>query len=802
MHGSTISSYHGLTTDEARLRLIQHGRNLLPEKPSFTPASLFIHQCTSPLIFVLLGAASLTLLLRDFVDTAVIGMAVVVNTILGFVQEYKAETALLALKKILTPKTKVIRDGKIETIIVEELVPGDIVMLNPGDHVPADGRVMEAVDLYINEAVLTGESIPIEKRQADKDEATNVFTGTVVASGRGVIEITATGPNTTIGSMAQTLSQTKKEDTPLQKEISGLARTLAVIVVALCGFLFILGVMHDVEFIVMLTTAVAIAVSAIPEGLAVSLTVILALGMQRVMKRNALVRKMVAAETLGSISTICVDKTGTITQGVMSVVKSDFTDTSLAIRAAVLANNLEDPLEIALWEFTRSLGHGDPQKITDEAPRIGETPFDSINKYMSVTTRDGVWVKGAPEVILAMSDVTQKDRIRWMKKVTLWGGEGLRVLAILHDRTFLGIIGIVDPVREGVAEAVAHVQKAGVAITMVTGDYRATAEAVLSSIGLPIGNPQHEIMEGHELAAITEDELVSRVSGIRLFCRVSPDQKLKIVTALQKAGEVVAMTGDGVNDALALKKSNIGIVVADASDVARETADLVLLDSNFKTIVAAIEEGRAIYDNIRKVTFYLLSNAFVEISLIAATIVIGLPLPLTAIQILWINLVDDGLPALALATDPRSHDLMRSKPRLKSAPIVDRRMSILIVMISGVIASLALAVFLWAGGERTLALSRTIVFTLVAISTLLYVFTCRSVNRPMKIASVFHNRWLLGSVALGFALQLFAVYHPWGNLAFGTVPIPAPDWGLILSASVLVIGMIEGMKLFLHEKHA
>ncbi|MDP1722722.1 MAG: HAD-IC family P-type ATPase [Candidatus Gottesmanbacteria bacterium] len=800
MHASTVSSRHGLTTDEARLRLVHYGQNLLPEKPSFTAVSIFIHQFTSPLIYILLGAAAITVLLRDFVDAAVIGMAVLVNTILGFIQEYKAETALLSLKKILTPQAKVIRDGKPVTIAASLLVPGDLVLLTSGERVPGDGTVVEAVRLFINESWLTGESVPVEKNTPTSPSQLNpnnaVSMGTVVASGRGLIKITATGMHTVIGTMAQTLNQTKKEDTPLQKEISGLARTLAVIVVVLCGLLFILGVLHGQAFVVMASTVVAIAVSAIPEGLAVSLTVILAIGMQRVMKRNALVRKMVAAETLGSISTICVDKTGTITQGVMSVVKSDLTDTTQAMRAAVLANNLEEPLEIALWDFTRTLGQGDPQQIADTHKRISELPFDSVNKYMSVTTRDGVWTKGAPEVVLAMSDLPKHTQSIWMQKVTKWGSEGLRVLGLLHNKTFLGIIGIADPVREGVADAVAHVQEAGVAITMVTGDYRATAQSVLSAIGLPIKNPEHEIMEGHEVASITEDELVARVRGIRLFCRVSPDQKLKIVSALQKAGEVVAMTGDGVNDAVAIKKADIGIVVSGASDVARETADIVLLDSNFKTIVAAIQEGRAIYDNIRKVTFYLLSNSFVEISLIATTIVLGLPLPLTAIQILWINLVDDGIPTLALATDPRSHDLMRSKPRLKSAPIVDRRMGILIVCISGVIASVSLAVFLWTGGERTIALSRTMVFTLVAISTLVYVFSCRSVDRPMKLISVFHNRWLLGSVAMGFALQLFAVYHPWGNLAFGTVPLSATSWAVILGASVLIMGMIEGMKRF------
>ncbi len=784
----------GLTTAQATQRRVQYGPNQLPEKSSFSKTSIFFHQFASPLIYILLGAVGLTIYLKDFVDAGVIGVAVLVNTVLGFIQEYKAESSISALKKILTPQAKVIRDGKTMTVTAQTLVPGDLVVLTPGDHVPADGTVIQAVRFFVNESWLTGESVPV-----GKNTQSDVFMGSVVSSGRGLMEVTKTGTTTAIGKVADTLVQTKKEDTPLQKEIRTLAKRLAVMVLILCVLLFLLGILYGEPFIVMLTTVVAVAVSAIPEGLVVSLTVILATGMQRVMKRNALVRRMIAAETLGSISTICVDKTGTITQGIMSVVKSDLTDADAAVRAAILANNLEDPLEIALWDWSRTRHHADPQSISDASPRISEIPFDSKNKYMSVTTHDGIWVKGAPETILTMSDLPEKDRNAWLAKVTRWGTEGFRVLALLHNNTFLGLIGIADPIRDGVAEAVAHVRKAGVAVTMVTGDYRATGESVMRAIGLPIGDPAREIMEGQELAGVTDEELAARVRSIRLFCRVSPDQKFKIVSALQQAGEVVAMTGDGVNDAIAIQKADIGIVVAGASDVARGSADIVLLDANFKTIVAAIEEGRAIYDNIRKVTLYLLSNTFVEIALIGATILSGLPLPLTAIQVLWINLVDDGVPTLALATDPRSHDLMRRLPRSPSTPIVDGRMSMLIAITSGATASVAFAIFLWAGGQRNLPLSQTVVFTLVSVATLLYVFTCRSVLRPTNLVSALRNRWLVGSVMLGFLMQLFAVYHPWGQRAFGTVPLAWDSWAVILGASALIIGVIEGMKRFTHD---
>ncbi len=773
-------SAKGLTSAEANKRFFSYGPNVIPEKQHFSAISIFIHQFASPLIFVLLGAVGVTVFLGDLVDAAVIGVAVFINTILGFVQEYKAETTIAALKKILTPQAKVIRDGETMTIPAAQLVPGDIVILSTGDHVPADGRVVEAVSLFTNEAMITGESLPVEKRR-DVD----MFMGTVVAAGRGKMEITATGRQTRIGKMAETIEQTKRQATPLQTEIDRLARGLAVIVLIVCGLLFLLGLYYGKELVVMLTTAVAIAVSAIPEGLVVSLTVILALGMQRVMKRQALVRRMVAAETLGSVSTICVDKTGTITQGVMTVVKSDFTDKPVALRAAVLANNLEDPLEIALWDWVRTQNHNDPQKMADDSKRTEEVPFDSTKKYMSVTTSEGVWVKGSPEAVLGMSTLTESQQREWMKKVSEWGSEGLRVIGLGHNTTFLGLLGIADPVREGVAEAVGHVRRAGVAVTMVTGDYRATAEAVLRAIGLELQHPEREIMEGSELAAVSDGELAKRIRDIRLFCRVSPDQKYKIVSALQVAGEVVAMTGDGVNDALSLKKSDIGIVVAGASDVARETADMVLLDSNFKTIVSAIEEGRAIFDNIRKVTLYLLSNAFVEMGIIAGAIIMGWPLPLSALQILWINLVDDGLPGIALTVDPASGDLMRRAPRQKNMPIVDRKMNLIILVVCVVTTILSLGLFAWVRGSNSLGFAQTMVFTLVAIVSLLYVFSFRDFVQ---------NRWLLGGVAVGFIMQLFAVYHPWGNVAFGTVPLPWGAWGVIFGASAVIISMIEVTK--------
>lgn len=779
----------GLTKEEARRRLDQYGPNVLPEKREFAAAAILSRQFTSPLIFILLAAMAIAIVLGDMVDAAVIGGAVALHTALGFLQEYKAESAIAALKSILTQRAKVIRDASPVVIPADELVPGDTVLLAHGDRVPADGKLVEASALFLNESVLTGESVPVEKRAGG-----DVCMGTVVASGRGKMEVTATGKETAIGRMAETIEETRKEETPLQREIGRLSRKLAALVLSLSGLLFLLGVRYGEGLLTMLTTAVAITVSAIPEGLAPSLTVILAVGMQRVMKRRALVRRMVAAETLGAVSVICMDKTGTITQGEMRVVNEALRLPDLAIRAAVLANNLEDPLEVAIWDWAKTKDHTDPQSIIDRSPRVSEEPFDSVKKYMSVTTSDGTWLKGAPEAILAMCRATAREKRAWMSTVHAWGNEGLRVVALGHNMTFLGLLGISDPVRQGVREAVADVREAGVGVTMVTGDYRATAEAVLRHIGMPITHPDRQIMEGSELAAIGEAQLARRIRDIRLFCRVSPDQKYKIVSVYQSAGEVVAMTGDGVNDATAIKRADIGIVVAGASDVSRQTADVVLLESTFRTIVAAIEEGRAIFDNIRKVTFYLLSNAFVEITLITGAIIAGLPLPLTAIQILWMNLVDDGFPALALAVDPKSHDLMRRRPRPKRAPLVDRKMAMGIGIMSVATATVAVPLFFLAGGVGDLGMSRTVTFTFVAVDSLFYAFVCRVVDRPLRLSSLFQNRWLVIAVGAGALLQLFAVYHPWGNHAFGTVPLPWSAWGIIGGASLATVGMIEGVK--------
>ncbi len=793
-------SAKGLTTEEANKRLTAYGPNTLPEKPPRSLLSIFFAQFVNPLILVLLGAATVTIVIGKIIDTSVILVAVLINTILGFIQEFKAETAIHGLKRLLAPRARVFRDGAMEQVAVASLVPGDIVLLSPGDRVSADGVLVEAVNLYINEAILTGESVPVAKRaDGERDEYTKLSMGTIVSSGRATMRVTETGVRTKIGQLAVSLGETPSTVTPLQMQLGKLARTLAVLVIVLCAIVFGLGVAAGRDIITMGTTSVAIAVSAVPEGMVVALTAILALGMSRIAKRKAIVRTLIAAETLGSVTTICVDKTGTITQGVMRVVKTDLAPGDRAFKAAILANNMSDPLEVALWDWASE--HVDPQKITDEHPRIGEVPFSEVQKFMTVATKEGIWMKGAPEVVLGKSKLTQKEKNIWEKKVAAYASEGLRVLALAHGFTFLGIIGIADPVREGVADAVKELTAAGIAVKIVTGDYRGTAEAIAKSIGLPITDPSRQIIEGKELAAMTSQELSGRISDVLLFCRVIPMDKLKIVTVLQARGDVVAMTGDGVNDAAAIKKADIGIVVADASDVAKEIADVVLVDSNIQTIAAAVEEGRGIFENIRKVVFYLVSGSFVEICIITISIVLGLPLPLTALQILWINLVNDGLPALALTLDPTRRGLMREQPRTKSTPIVDGRIATLVMFVSLSTTILVITAFLWAlGSGRDLAYAQTLVFTMVAFVTLIYVFSYRRMHARLTLVSVFRNHWLIVAVAISIALQLFAVYHPWGNDAFGTIGLGSMEWVIVIGASLSMLGMIEGTKAFFLRK--
>jgi P-type Ca2+ transporter type 2C len=830
----------GLTDKIAKEKLKKFGENKLKAKKKISALKVFLSQFKSPLIYILVAASGVTLALGDLVDAGVIGAAVVLNTILGFYQEIKAERSLEALSSMLTPKAKVIRDSKRQLIEASLVVPGDICVLEIGERVPADGKVIESDSLSINEAMLTGESVAVAKNVKGSELArkvrnlsNRVYMGTMVSGGIGLMKVEKTGQETEIGKIADKLTETQEEKTPLQKQIMSLSKKLAIMVGIISLIILAAGLLAGDPFIEIFTTAVAVAVSAIPEGLAVSLTVILAIGMQRIFKKKSIVRKLMAAETLGSVTVICADKTGTLTEGKMQVVEALTPDSegselkrevrnpeTLLVKATMLCNDMRDPLEIGMMDWAKGKMKVEMSKLEEEYPRLDEIPFDPRYKYIATLhQREGknlLLVSGAPEVILKKSDTSDEMRKKWGESFVREGKKGRRLVGFAYKEIkankisdkdikglkWLGSLLYEDPVRKGVEEALRQTKKAGIKVKVITGDYRFTAEAVVNELKLEVGGlKENQIMEGVELARLSDEELEKRMDEVVLFARTKPEQKLRIVKALQDSGEVVAMTGDGVNDAPAIKKADIGIVVEDASAVAKETADMILMDSNFETIVAAIEEGRGIFVNLKKIILYLLSDSFTEVFLVLGSIFIGLPLPITAAQILWINLVDDGLPDFALTLEPKPKDLMSQKPEGHGRSLLDNEVKLLIGLISIVTAGLALGVFsYYLKTTGNLALARSVTFAMLGVDSLLYVFSCKTLKEPIWREKLFDNVWLIGAVLIGLAFQVMALYVPGLQVVLKTVALGVNDWLVILGASAVVMGMIEGVKFVYNKK--
>lgn len=794
----------GLTTEKAQKRLKQFGLNILPEKPPPSSFLILLDQFKSPLVYVLLLAALVTLFLRDLPDTAIILLAVFLNTVLGFYQERKAKKALYALSRILSPQTKVRRDGKERLITAREVVPGDLVVLELGEKVPADGTLTEAIDLTVSEAVLTGESQPVRKGLKEQ-----VFAGTIVSSGRGVMLVEKTGPETRLGQIATAL-EVKEEQTPLEKKIAGLASSLALLVGVICFLLFVSGLILGKDLIEMFMTSVAIAVAAIPEGLIVSLTVILAIGMQRILKRKALVRNLASAETLGSVTVICADKTGTLTEGKMRVVREDFTDRQLGFRASLLCNNLRDPLEYAMKEYAEKELKLTIEEAKSKYPRLDEIPFSPQTKVVATLHPGIMFVSGAPEIIIENCKLQISNRKMWLERFDQYGREGYRMVGFAYKKIkslkskiknddlesleWLGLLLYEDPVRPEVADSLKKCQEAGIKVKVITGDHVATSVAVLKKLGFKVKTG--EIIGGEELAKLTTQELKERISRIVLFARTDPLQKLKIIEALKEKGEVVAMMGDGVNDAPALAKADIGIVVGQASEVAKETADMILLDSNFATIAAAIEEGRGIFDNLRKVILYLLSDVFDEVAIILGAILLGLPLPLLAGQILWINLVSDGLPALALTIDPKREGLMKRPPQDPQEAILNSEIKGMIGIISFFVTLPTLFLF-WFFLKTTgdLLSARSLTFALFGTQSLFYVFSCRSLYHPVWQNKPLSNPWLIVAIIFGFLLLFLAIYYPPLAAILKVAPLGIFEWGVVMATSLAVVILIEAAKL-------
>jgi len=813
----------GLIAAEVLALRAEHGTNELPTEKPISAWAILFRQFKSPLVYIILVAAAVSLFAAEYGDFLIIMVVVLADVALGFVQEYQAQRTYTALQSLLIPTTTVIRDGQRQEVALWELVPGDLALLNAGERVPGDGILLEATRVTVDEAILTGESEPVSKSAveeepgaaAEANPAHHLFMGTTVLTGRGTLRVTRTGRQTELGQIAASLAEHAEEDTPLQVRLKAFSRTLTYIVVALTAAILITGLLTGQPFLDMLRTAIILAIAAVPEGLLIAVTVILVLGMRKILKRNGLVKKLLAVETLGSVTVICTDKTGTLTEGRMRVNRAELADPARALETMVLCNNLEGPVDVALWEYAgaqlssagqRHDGVGaTPQDLVDGSVRLAEEVFSSETKFMSTAVRldneSMDYLKGAPEIVLGMCRTTPAERDTILAQVDAWAGEGLRTLGLAyrpHDNlddhrgyTWAGLVGMQDPLREGVVEAADVAQGAGIGVKMITGDYRRTAERIAASTG--ILRAGDEVLEGEALQGLSDEQLRPAVRCAAIFSRIRPHDKLRIVQALQAQGEVVAMIGDGVNDAPALKRANIGVVVGGATDVARETADLILLDSNFRTVVAAVEEGRVIFENIRKVVAYVLSNSFAEVLAIFGAMLLGWPAPLLVAQILWIHLICDGPADIVLGFEPKEEGIMAEKPRPLREPILAPLGLALIgiISISSALGALALfGHFYHVHGDPVEG--RSIVFASFAVNSMIYIFGYRSLRRSLfRMGPLSQNKILVAAVAGGLLMAILPFIVPSVGRALDIVPLSLAEWGLVAGIALALLAVVE-----------
>jgi len=840
----------GLSEKEVKNRQAEFGLNKLPEEEPLSRLKIFLEQLRSPLIYILIIAGIITLILQEYTDSIVIFGAVVVNTIVGFFQENKASKALRELKRVVKYQSQVVREGNLKVIDSSELVSGDIFILNPGDKVPADGRIIESYNLKINEMVLTGEWLPAKKNSkflpkekplADRDNM--VYMGTVVEDGKGKVVAAGIGLETEIGKVAQMVKEAKEEKTPLQKKITKFSKIIGGIIGIIAIIIFIEGIITGNTFIEMFTTSVAVAVAAIPEGLPVAMTVILALGMQRILKRRGLVRKLLAAETLGNTSIIATDKTCTLTEGKMKLtevfmITKKKNAKTLPLKIALLCNEafIENPKDLPeKWRVRgrpteKALLIGaieagfNQEEIEETEKKIDEIPFDPVRKYgialyQLSSKKSIIYLLGAPEKLLELSKTPPKALESFNKKLKELTKNGYRVVGTAYkkierneekiknleeeikDLTFAGLIALRDPLRQDVKKAVKTCIRAGMRPIIVTGDHKLTAKAVASELGFKLD--EENILEGNDLDELSDEEFESQLNKIRVYARVEPKHKIRIIDAWQKRGEVVAMTGDGINDAPALKKADIGIALGSGTEVAKETSDLILLNDSFSIIVAAIEEGRAILDNIRKVITYLLSDSFSEVILVGGALLAGFPLPILPAQILWVNLIEDGLPDIALAFEPKERDLMRQKPQRKEAPLLTQEMKVIIFIIGIFTDLILLGLFFWLWQKNhDISYVRTMVFAALAINSLFYVFSCKSLRKNLWHINPFSNRFLVGAVVIGFLMLIIAIYLPFLQTLLKTVPLGPFEWLILIGLGLVNIVSIEITKWFFITKKA
>lgn len=868
----------GLVKQDAATRLVEYGRNKLPEPKKISPLEIFVKQFANFMIGILLGAVALSIFLKDYKDALLIGIVVLLNAFIGFIQEYKAEKTLASLKNMSRPRAKVIRDGKIVEVLTLFLVPGDIVVLEEGDIIPADLRLVETVGLEINEALLTGESVPSSKDATDEienkvsigDQLNMAFMGTIIAAGNGKGVVVATGASTQMGKIAQTLAIPYEKPTPLQKNLSTLGKYLIAAAIGVSVVIFALGYFQGRETHELLFTVISLAVAVIPEGLIAVVTVTMAIGVQRMAKRNAIVRSLPAVETLGAVNVICSDKTGTLTEGKM--VATDLwvgnklytvSGTGVIPEGAIYmddkpVNEVHDGLKKAL--ITMSLcndsvlqkdkngsweGVGDPTEIAlqvlahkldikkelleMEWKFIEGLPFDSDRKRMSMLYHHdshGVQVltKGAPEQVFEvcteimeegkLRDFTDQEKKRFEKINSDMAGRGLRILALASRRlasqpkdvepetiergmTLLGMVGVLDPARPEAKEAVAQCRRAGISVMMVTGDQAPTAINIATSLGI-YRSEVDKVLTGEEMDEMTEEQLTRLSPFPRIFARVSPENKLMLINALRKMKYVVAMTGDGVNDAAAIKHANVGVAMGrEGTDVTKQAADIILADDNFATIVAAVEEGRRIFTNLLKFIRYLLSCNFSNVFAILLATATGVPLPFTPVQILWLNLVTDTPPALALGFDNAEKDTMTDPPR-NSKKGFFRKVDVIFILYHGIaMASIMLFVFLVEVYifRGTLEKARTMAFAMLVMVQLTQAFNAKSTGSTLFRRDLFSNKSLVVAVIFSFGLLLIGMYFPVLNGIFQQVALNLFDWLWLIIGVGIFITLAELFKL-------
>lgn len=883
--------HQGLTDEQVQAKRSQHGMNELEEEPVKSIWAMFFDQFKDFLIILLFIAAIVAGLLGEWMDSAVIMGIVILNAVIGVFQEYKAEQSLAALKRLSSPLAKVVRNGHVKSIPAPELVPGDIVILEAGDFVPADARLIETANLKIEEAALTGESVPVEKTTMTLpeelplgDQKNLVFMGTVVTYGRGKAVVTATGMKTEIGRIADLLKQALPEPTPLQQKLAEFGKYLGTLALAVCALIFVLGWLRGEDLTMMFLTSVSLAVAAIPEGLPAIVTIVLAIGVQRLAKQRAIIRKLPAVETLGAATVICSDKTGTLTQNQMTVkkvfsggqwyevtgrgyspegefkrdgkplaeVKDGPLKTLLLCGAlcndASLEQNMEDhdqtwkiigdPTEGALV-VAAAKADMNKGELAYEYQRVQEIPFDSERKLMTTIHKgslpdprlqkvekgspNGLWAitKGAPdEVLNRCTSVLTVDDLRELtpeikeglaKDNETMALEALRVLAVAVRRipeansmdlntveeklTFIGFWGMIDPPRPEVKDSITQCRTAGIKPVMITGDHRDTATAIARELGLL--SEDELVLTGQELDNIADDELTRQIERVSVYARVSPQHKVRIVNTLRNKGHVVAMTGDGVNDAPALKQADIGAAMGiTGTDVAKSAAEMILADDNFATIVGAVREGRVIYENIKKAVYFLLSCNIGEIVGILLAILFRMPVPLLAIQILWVNLVTDSFPALALGMEPAEPGIMDRKPRKKEEGIFVKGMKLTILFEGFVIGAFTIIAFYvgayWSGSVEQ---GRTMAFATLSLSQLFHVFNFRSVKDSIFEKGLILNKFLIGASIFSGLIQLAVMFIPVFQPVFKVVPLDFNHWLIIFVLTASVIPLVEIWKL-------